>query len=271
MAASGSSNEGTQVCLAQRNGLFRALHWRPRSQGRATIEARIGTNAGGDNLVPLVGPGALTLAGLAFVLFMLAWLGQPLPQAKYRGARSCAPCMRVRSMTIQTREHLAAGPVSALFAMLAFALYWLSAFALEARDGTMHFHADTWLYSELAEDNLFDRIVPDSQLARVFRFHPTTVVLAAGWMKIVKPLSTWIMPLHLLKGLFAAVGALGVWAAMQAFAAVVPRRHVLLWGAIYASSLGVWYFSSIEESKIVTATLSGLYIATYLHLRTNWT
>ena len=174
-------------------------------------------------------------------------------------------------MTTQTHEHLAAGPVFALFAMLAFALYWLSAFALEARDGTMHFHADTWLYSELAEDNLFDRIVPDSQLARVFRFHPTTVVLAAGWMKIVKPLSTWIMPLHLLKGLFAAVGALGVWAAMQAFAAVVPRRHVLLWGAVYASSLGIWYFSSIEESKIVTATLSGLYIATYLHLRTNWT
>ena len=71
--------------------------------------------------------------------------------------------------------------------------------------------------------------------------------------------------------MFAAVGALGVWAAMLAFAAVVPRRYVMLLGAIYASSLSVWYFSSIEESKIVSATLTALYIATYLHLRKTWT
>jgi hypothetical protein len=174
-------------------------------------------------------------------------------------------------MAPRAHTYLPASSMFALVALLAFALYWLSALALEARDGTMHFHVDTWLYAELAEDNLFDRIVPDSQLARVFRFHPTTVVLAAGWMKIVKPLTAWITPLHLLKGMFAAVGALGVWAAMWAFAAVMPRRYVLLWAAVYATSLGVWYFSSIEESKIVTATLSGLYIATYLHLRTNWT
>jgi hypothetical protein len=52
---------------------------------------------------------------------------------------------------------------------------------------------------------------------------------------------------------------------------VVPRRQVALWGAIYAASFGVWFFSSIEESKIVTATLSALYIALYLDLRQNWT
>ena len=127
------------------------------------------------------------------------------------------------------------------------------------------------MYAELAEDDLFGRIAPDTQLARIFRFHPLTVVMAAGWMKILHPLTAWITPLHLLKAMFAAVGAVGVWAAMYAFAAVVPRRYVLLWGAIYASSLGVWYFSSIEESKIVTATLSALYIATYLHLRKRWT
>ena len=40
---------------------------------------------------------------------------------------------------------------------------------------------------------------------------------------------------------------------------------------IYAVSFGVWYFASIEESKIVTATLSALYIAIYLHLRDDWT
>ena len=159
----------------------------------------------------------------------------------------------------------------ALVPLGAFGLYWLSSFILVARNGTLHFHVDTWLYAELAEENLFDRIAPDSQLARIFRFHPLTVVMAAAWMKVLSPLTAWISPQHLLKAMFAAVGAVGVWAAMSAFAAVVPRRHITAWGAIYGSSLGVWYFSSIEESKIVTAALSALYIATYLHLRTRWT
>ena len=153
----------------------------------------------------------------------------------------------------------------------AFGLYWLSSFFLVARNGTQHFHVDTWLYAELAQENLFVRIVPDSQLARIFRFHPLTVVMAAAWMKVLSPLTGWVSPQYLLKAMFAAVGAIGVWAAMSAFAAVAPRRHVPAWGAIYGSSLGVWYFSSIEESKIVTAALSALYIATYLSLRTRWT
>ena len=158
-----------------------------------------------------------------------------------------------------------------LVAAVAFGLYWLSSFLLEARGGTLHFHADTWLYAELGREDVFGGIAPDTQLAQIFRFHPLTVVMAAGWMKFFHFLTPWIAPPHLLKAMFAAVGAVGVWAAMSAFAAVVPRRYVILWGAIYAFSLGVWYFSSIEESKIVTATLSALYIATYLHLRKEWT
>jgi hypothetical protein len=46
---------------------------------------------------------------------------------------------------------------------------------------------------------------------------------------------------------------------------------VPLWGIIYAVSLGTWFFSSIEESKIVTATLAALYIVAYLRLRLSWT
>jgi hypothetical protein len=68
----------------------------------------------------------------------------------------------------------------------------------------------------------------------------------------------------------AAVGALGVWAAISAFGAVLSRGYAVLFGIVYALSLGIWYFASIEESKIVTATLSALYIAGYLHLRQRW-
>jgi hypothetical protein len=159
----------------------------------------------------------------------------------------------------------------ALLALAAFGLYWLSSFVLEARNGTTHFGADTWFYTELARGSVFDRIADNYHLDRIFRFHPTTVVMAAGWMSIVDPLTAWIAPRHLLKAMFAAVGAAGVWAAMSAFAAVLPRRYVTLWGGIYATTLGVWYFSGIEESKIVTPTLTALYLATYLNLRKAWT
>ncbi len=161
----------------------------------------------------------------------------------------------------------------ALMALAAFGLYWLSSFLLVARDGTTHFGADTWFYTELAKGNIFEQLADDKyyHLDRVFRFHPTTVILAAGWMQIVEPLTTLISPLHLLRAMFALVGAVGVWAALRAFAAVVPQRYVALLGAIYASSLSVWYFSSLEELKIVTTTLIVLYLATYLHLRNNWT
>jgi hypothetical protein len=119
--------------------------------------------------------------------------------------------------------------------------------------------------------NILEEIGNRFWLDRAVRFHPLTVAMAVAWMKVLSPLTHWITPQQLLKAMFAAVGAVGVWAAMSAFAAVVPRRHVALWGSIYASSLGVWYFSSIEESKIVTTTLTALYIAAYLQLRKNWT
>jgi hypothetical protein len=111
----------------------------------------------------------------------------------------------------------------------------------------------------------------ESDLSRIFRFYSTTVFLAAGWMKLFSPLGAWIEPVYILKAMFAAVGAAGVWAAMSAFAQVVPRWQAPFWGLIYAVSLGVWYFASIEESKIVSATLAGFYIAVYLKLRRDWT
>jgi len=153
----------------------------------------------------------------------------------------------------------------------AFALYWSSSFVLQARNATTHFGADSWYFAELAGGDVISRIAGNYYLDRIARFHPTTVAMAAAWMKIVNPLTGWISPLHLLKAMFAAVGAFGVWAAMSAFAAVMPRRYVVLFGIIYAFSFGVWYFASIEESKIVTASLSALYIASYLHLRKSWT
>jgi hypothetical protein len=157
-----------------------------------------------------------------------------------------------------------------VMAVAAFGVYWATSFHLEAANRTTHFAADTWFYSELAKGDVIGRIADTYMLDRIFRFHPATVLLAAGWMKVVAPLAPWIAPEHLLKALFAAVGAVGACAATWAFAAVVPRRSALLLGAIYASSLSIWYFSSIEESKIVTATLTALYIATYLHLRNSW-
>jgi hypothetical protein len=157
---------------------------------------------------------------------------------------------------VAVRADLIAVPVAA------FGIYWLSSLLLEARNATIHFGSDAPLYAWLGLGHAVDRVA---------RFHPVTVVMELGWMRLVAPLAHWITLQTLLKGLFAAIGAAGAAAAMWAFAALVQRRHVALLGAIYAASFGVWYFSSIEESKIVTASLSSLYIAVYLHLRRRWT
>jgi hypothetical protein len=150
----------------------------------------------------------------------------------------------------------------ALVAGAAFGLYLFSSLSLQVRNETMHFGADAHLYALLAHGNVADRVA---------RFHPVTVAMAAAWMGALSPLTAWISPPVLLKAMFAATGALGVCAAMSAFAAVLPRRQALVWGVLYAASFGIWYFSSIEESKIVTATLCSLYIALYLRLRQRWT
>ena len=159
----------------------------------------------------------------------------------------------------------------ALLAVAAFCLYFVSSVILEARKATTHFGADSWYYAELAKGNILERAMSDYYVDRVARFHPATVLIAAAWMQVLAPLTQWIDPRYLLKAMFAAAGAAGVWAALWGFAAVIPHRLALLFGTIYAVSLGAWYFASIEESKIVTASLSTLYIAAYLHLRRNWT
>ena len=158
-----------------------------------------------------------------------------------------------------------------LLPVAAFGLYWISALVLAARDDTFLFGADTILYMELAKGHVIERLGSFYAFDRITRFHPLTTALAVTWMKALGPLTSWITPQQLLKALFSAVGAIGAGAAAAAFAAVVPRRQAQLWGVIYAVSLGVWYFSSIEESKIVTATLAALYIAVYLRLRQHWT
>jgi hypothetical protein len=45
-----------------------------------------------------------------------------------------------------------------LVAAAAFGLYWLSSLVLEARDATLAFGADTWVYAELARGNVLERI-----------------------------------------------------------------------------------------------------------------
>jgi len=147
-------------------------------------------------------------------------------------------------------------------AVAAFGIYWLSAMVLENRGARQYFGADYWWYAKLAHGEVIGRIA---------RFHPLTIGMALAWMKIFAPLTAWITEQHLLNAMFAAIGAAGCWAATRAFAAVMPHRYALLWGMIYASTFGIWYFASIEESKITTAALTAFYIAFYLQLRENWT
>ncbi len=144
----------------------------------------------------------------------------------------------------------------------AFGLYWLTHLILDGHNGASSFGADSTLYNPIA----FGGIVED----RLMRFHPLTIHLAIAWAKILRPLSPWVPRQHLFAALFAAIGACGVRAALSAFERLVQRRYILLCGLIYASSLGVWYFSGIAESKILTATLTTSYIAIYLHLRESW-
>ncbi len=158
----------------------------------------------------------------------------------------------------------------ALIALAAIVLYTLSSLMIVANDRQYLFGADSILYVELATEDAAAKIGSHFYLDRITRFHPTTTVAALVWMKLHSPLAAWVSPDQLLRAMFAFVGAAGVWAAMAAFARFVPCRQVALWGIIYAVSLGIWFFSSIEESKIVTATLAALYIAVYLRLRTRW-
>jgi hypothetical protein len=159
---------------------------------------------------------------------------------------------------------------AALIPLAAFVLYTLSSLVIVAGDRQYLFGADAILYVELAAQDAAAKIGGHFYLDRITRFHPTTTVAALLWMKLLGPLTALVSAEQLLRAMSAFVGAVGVWAAMAAFARLVPRGQVALWGIIYAVSLAVWFFSSIEESKIVTATLAALYIALYLRLRERW-
>lgn len=154
---------------------------------------------------------------------------------------------------------------------IVFAIYWATSFILEENKATTRFGADTWFYTEIADGDALSRLEESQYLGRVFRFHPVTVIAGTIWMNVLDWLTYLFEQEQVLRGMFALVGALGGYAAMSGFAAVMLKRHVAFWGIIYAASLAVWYFSSIEESKIVSATLATAYIAIYLHLRENWT
>jgi hypothetical protein len=165
--------------------------------------------------------------------------------------------LRVRTTQGSTSHGaLSVGPL--LLTAVFFGLYWLTAIVLAERHAAGHFGADTAFYAVLADMGVHHRAA---------RFHPVTTTMGVAWMKAFSFLTPWFAPATILKAHFAAVGALGVWAAMAAFSALLPRSYVLLGGILYGSSFGIWYFSGIPESKIVTATLSVLYVAVYVHLR----
>ena len=155
-----------------------------------------------------------------------------------------------------------------LLAVCAFGVYWASSAILDLRKANALFGADTWHYTLLAGRSVAG--AGDYELERITRFHLTTVAAGLAWMKVLAPLGSWIAPQHLLRAMFAAIGAAGVCVSVSALAAIIPRNCAVLFGLIYATSFGIWYFSSIEESKIVTATLTALYIAVYLRLREKW-
>lgn len=172
-----------------------------------------------------------------------------------------SPLRPDRDGSADSRDRMRAiAPV--LVAAAAFAIYWASASVLDGRAATTLFGADSYHYAHLQYQGVNHRAA---------RFHPLTIVLGLGWMKLFAPLTAWMTPAVVLNGMFAAVGAVGAWAATATFQTLLPRREAVLGGLIYTLSLGVWYFSAIDESKIVTATLSVLYIVAYVRLRERWT
>lgn len=177
-----------------------------------------------------------------------------------RGAVTFEPRLRIETATWDARERVLDLP-ALLVAGAACIVYLMSALYLDARDGTSYFGADPDYYEVLA------RHTYDYTAAR---FHPSTVILGLGWMQLFAPFESWIAPHVILKVMFAAVGALGVLGAITTFKILLPRGYGLLAGAIYASSLGVWYFAAVPESKILTASLSALYIALYVRYRDDW-
>lgn len=170
----------------------------------------------------------------------------------------------LRGASQSTERHVAgtsALGISTIVFIASFVLYWGTSSVLEAHGTTRRFGSDADLFIGLADGEVVDRVL---------RFHPVTVALSLLWMKLTAVLTNWIPPRVLLLAIYALVGAVGSAAATATFALFMPRRQAFLCGLIYASSLGVWYFSSVPESKIVTASFASLYILAYAHLRMRW-
>lgn len=148
-----------------------------------------------------------------------------------------------------------------LITAAAFVLYILSAGVLYPRHAGLLFGSDAHLYAEIATGQVFDRI---------FRFHPVAVGMAELWMFLHRPVAGLIGASTWLQMFFSGIAAVGVWIAISALTSVVPKRLALLGGVLYALCLSIWFFSSIPESKIVSASLSALYLALWLKLRENW-
>lgn len=113
--------------------------------------------------------------------------------------------------------------VPVLLALAAFAVYWRSAALLDGRSTTALFGADS------PHDEYLRRSAINHRAAR---FHPLTVVLGLGWMKLLAPATAWVTPAVLLNAFFAAVGAIGVWASTVTFATLLPRRQAILGGVL---------------------------------------
>jgi len=152
------------------------------------------------------------------------------------------------------------GVAIAVLVAASFAIYMRSSFLIVAAQLPASFGADA---------NLYYGIVTGDVSERIAKFHPITIWLAVGWMHLMGPVgvAAQLNPQLILMALFALVGALGIVPAAIAFSTVTERRNAFCLAAIYAFALGIWYFSAIPESKIVTATLASLYVALYMRYR----
>ena len=149
-----------------------------------------------------------------------------------------------------------------LIVVSAFNFYWQTSYFLLDMDRITYFGADGNVYLKLAQKTIDDQIL---------LFHPFAALLSVVWMKIFTPLTEMLPPEQILSAMFAAIGALGVGAAFSIFKAMMPRVYALPCTMIYAVSLSIWYFSSIDKSKIIEAAFACLYIAIYIQLRKSYT
>ena len=113
-----------------------------------------------------------------------------------------------------------------LIVAIAFGIYWATSFVLETNKATTRFGADTWFYTEIADGDALSRLHESQYLGRVFRFHPVTVIAGTVWMNALDWLTDFIEQERVLRAMFALIGALGGYAAMSGFAAVMQNWNI---------------------------------------------